>query len=662
MRQFLRYIFLFLALVAVFVLAKPLFVLVQSSELRHDVDAALVMQAMLHGLPLDLATTAYLTAPVWIGLGLALWLRLKGWRIVFKTYALVVSAALALILVGDACLYSFWNAKLDATVWSYLAQPQGALQSVSMGYALKATLCTLLVGVVLYYLQTFLFVSPKKEANAQTKDEVKPDETTNVQNKKHSLKIRNVQNKKHSLKIRIAQTVGWAVGCGLLFLLMRGGITQSTANVGMAYFSNNPFLNHAAVNPAFSLLSSTLKQGDYAKLGQFYDEAECARRFAQLHYNTESLDTPCLLRTQRPNVVIILMEGCGGTFVHAVDSLADPNVTPHLNQLAREGVVFTQMYANSFRTDRGTVCALSGCPALPNLSVMKQPSLCEKLPSIARSLKAEGYATSFLYGGDINFTNTRGYLQSTGYDQLTSVDNFPASTRHTHQWGVTDHITFDTLYHRILRLPAQPSASAKPWHIGFLTLASHEPWQVPYHRIASSPEANGMAYLDHCIGEFVARLKQTPQWQNLLLVLLPDHGLGYPSGLDDSQERKSHIPLILTGGAVKEPQRISLICNQTDLPATLLGQLGISHEQFPLSRDVLSRSYTHPSATHAWQEGIYYLDHTGISVLGLNTQPPQPLRESPTPRAQRISAAKALLQTSYRYLDHLRTEPHAQQP
>ena len=633
MRQLLRFLALFLALVAVFALAKPLFALAQAPDVRQGITLAELLQAMRHGLPLDLATTAYLLAPLWLAMEAALWTHLKGWRRAYKLYALVVSAALALTLVGDACLYSFWHTKLDATVWTYLTQPQGALQSVSMSYALKATLCTLLTGVALYYLQTLLFIAPPTPTKKSTPE-------------------------KRPIAKRLALTGGWAVGCGLLFLMMRGGITQSTANVGMAYFSNNPFLNHTAVNPAFSLLSSTLKQSDYAKLGKFYDEPERARLFAQLHYNTESLDTPSLLRTQRPNVLIILMEGCGGTFVHAVDSLASPQITPHLNRLAQEGVVFTQMYANSFRTDRGTVCALSGCPALPNLSVMKQPSLCEKLPSIARSLKAEGYTTSFLYGGDINFTNTRGYLQSTGYDHLTSIDDFPPATRHTHQWGVTDHITFDTLYQRIVHLPAHPTATERPWHIGFLTLASHEPWQVPYHRIASSPEANGMAYLDHCVGQFIGRLKQTPQWQNLLIILLPDHGLGYPSGLDDSQERKSHIPLILTGGAVKGPQRINTLCNQTDLPATLLGQLGISHHNFPLSRDVLSRTYTHPSATHAWQEGIYYMDHTGISVLGLTTQPAKPLRESPTPRAQRISAAKALLQTSYRYLDKLKTTQH----
>ena len=219
--------------------------------------------------------------------------------------------------------------------------------------------------------------------------------------------------------------------------------------------------------------------------------------------------------------------------------------------------------------------------------------------------------------------------------------------RRTHDWGVTDRIAFDTLYARIT---ARPAASARPWHIGFLTLASHEPWGVPYDRIKGDPIANSMAYLDDCIGQFVEKLRRTPQWTNTLIILLPDHGIGYPEGITDTDERKSHIPIILTGGAVREPRQIDKICNQTDLAATLLGQLGLPHEEFRLSRDVLSATYTHPSAVHTWQEGIYYKDDSGISVVNLLTHPVSTFRESPHPSARRVNAAKALLQTSYKLL------------
>ena len=43
---------------------------------------------------------------------------------------------------------------------------------------------------------------------------------------------------------------------GLLFIPIRGGFTVSTMNTGKVYFSTNQRLNHAAINPAFSLMES----------------------------------------------------------------------------------------------------------------------------------------------------------------------------------------------------------------------------------------------------------------------------------------------------------------------------------------------------------------------------------------------------------------------
>ena len=85
-------------------------------------------------------------------------------------------------------------------------------------------------------------------------------------------------------------------------------------------------------------------------------------------------------------------------------------VTPHLNGFKQEGLWFENIYANSFRTDRGQVAVMSGYPAQPVMSIMKLPHKAQTLPSIARSLQAEGYATTFTYGGDADFTNTVSYL------------------------------------------------------------------------------------------------------------------------------------------------------------------------------------------------------------------------------------------------------------
>jgi len=606
----------YITLVGCFALAKVIFMLynfASAPEMTFSEGASVIW----HGLPLDMATAGYFTAPIWLVLGIGVWVRVPGWGIGYRIYCACISILIALCLVADTCLYEFWGIKLDGTVFAYMESPEGAMNSVGGEYMLGVVVAFLLVAVGFYVLLSGALFRNKA--------------------KKHPCDV----SEKKDVRPFPATLMMLLVG-GLLFLGIRGGVGKSTANVGMVYHSEKIFLNHSAVNPVFSIISSLFKTKDFADQHNHFDEAERASQFAALQYHTSGTTVDTLLRVQRPNVLLILMEGCSGVFVHAIDSMARPDITPNLNQMANEGVAFTQCYANSFRTDRGTVCTLSGYPAFPDVSVMKVPSKCERLPSIARSLANEGYATEFLYGGDINFTNTNGYLLATGYERTLGDKDFPVEVRRTHNWGVTDHIVLDTLYQRVMRLPTE-----RPWHIACLTLASHEPWKVPYERIPEDKVLNAMAYLDDCLGNFINRLRKTPVWENTLVILLPDHGVNYPQGISDADPRKSHIPMIWTGGAIRQAKRIETLCNQTDLAATLLGQLGVNHSDFTFSRDVTADTYVHPSAVHVWNEGIYYMDESGISVLHLVSQEERVQSESPTPSQNRVNAAHAFLQTAY---------------
>ena len=278
---------------------------------------------------------------------------------------------------------------------------------------------------------------------------------------------------------------------------------------------------------------------------------------------------------------------------------------------------------------------------------MKWPEKSRSLPSLARSLRRAGYTADFLYGGDINFTNMQSYLRSTGYTRLVGDTHFSPAERLTHGWGVTDRITFRYLWND---LRSRSAASGHPWFTTFLTLASHEPWKVPYNRILGNEKANAMAYTDDCLGEFVGKLRRSPLWKNLLVVCLPDHGIGYPKGLTEADARRYHIPMIWFGGAVRRPARIKALCNQTDLAATLLGQLGLPHTDFPLSRDVTSASYTRPFAFHTYDNGFTVIDSLGYTVYDLTAS--RPVSSLSPLDAARVETGKAYLQTCYQLIDN----------
>lgn len=608
MKRFFGFLFrIFLLVMLGFAIWKPVFMLFNDAPSR-GVSAGDYLSVVLHGLPLDTATACYILAPILLLLIANTWLRIPKLYYILEGYYLVVAIIGTLILTGDTCLYSFWDYKIDATIFNYLSSPMSVANSVSAAYLTGGCAAVIIISIL-----SFLALRTATPLSFDFPSKALPS--------------------------RIKTTALAVLLGGLMFLGIRGGIGRSTANVGMVYYSSNQFLNHSAVNPVFSLFASMGKSQDFSKEGRFFSPERCDSIYSQLAFSQESTATDTLLTTRRPDILIIIMESFAGTFTGVMGNPA--GITPEFDALAREGVFFENFYATSYRTDRGVLSILSGYPAFPRASVMKQPSATRDIPSIAASLAGQGYTSSFLYGGDINFTNMQSYLRSTGYADITGDKSFTPAQRVTHGWGVTDSITFDRLFAMLSRrTPKQ-----RPWQTTFLTLASHEPWGVPYRRIPSDKKANAIAYADHCLGKFIARMKRTPEWKNLLVVVLPDHGIAYPAGLTEASPRRYHIPMLWTGGAVRGPRRIGKICAQNDLAATLLGQLGIAHKEFPFSRDVLSATYTYPSALHCFDNGLAFIDSTGATVYDLTSR--RVLTDTPTPSPRRLDLGKAMLQKAY---------------
>ncbi len=602
MKKRIAYISLyFFTVLLIFILQKPLFMLYNGS-IEKGFGFADYMQVMVHGASLDAATAGYLTAFPFLLVLISIWFRKFSLKKILYGYYILAAALISIIFVVDMALYTFWGFKLDASVFLYIDSPKEALASVSVGFILLRVLAILL----LIALNSWVLLK------------ITPSVLT-------------------ATRKRIAGTAGMLLLGGVLFIIIRGGVTESTSNIGQVYFSNEPFLNHSAVNPDFSLLSSMGKSQDFASEFNFFDEEKRAALFDGLYPTTDGDSIIQVLNTKRPNILIILMEGFGGAFVEPLGGL--PDVTPHFNRLSKEGVFFTNCYANSFRTDRGTVCTFSGYLGLPTASVMKIPAKSRTLPAIAEGLSKAGYKTDFLYGGDINFTNMKSYLLSTGYQRLTANTDFSLAEQTSNAWGVNDDITFEYLYNQLRNRKEEG-----PWHTAFLTLSSHEPFEVPYHRLEDKIP-NAFAYTDECLGKFIDRLKQTPAWKDLLVICLPDHGFYYPREGSNAMPRFYHIPLLWLGGAVKQPMQVDKIMNQTDLAATLLGQLGLEHTAFTFSRNVLGSDYKYPFAFYSFNNGFSFRDSTGVTVFDNNSG--SILFDEPEADESRLDKGKAILQTVY---------------
>ena len=548
-------------------------------------------QVVRHGLSLDLSTSLYLLIIPFLVAMVAVWADGKWTKITLRVYSIFIATMMMLAFVADTSLYPFWGFKLDASCLQYLESPTEAGASVS-GLYLTVRFVVLLIGIWLVYR---LYKCIPLWSNRP--------------------------------RYRRISTLGGVLLIPLIVIGIRGGLDESTTNIGQVYYSQDQFLNHAAVNPVFSFLASYEKTASDNTNYDYYQAEECNKLLAGL-YPTESIIGDTLLNTQRPNVVVILLESCGEIF---------QEVMPNFNHLKREGIWFSNCYGNSFRTDRGTVCALSGYPSFPTTSVMKIPKKAGTLPSIAKTLQKEGYTTSYLYGGDINFTNMRSYLIATGWEKLHWKADYTSEEQRSAEWGVRDDITFKTLFDQICA-----SDTTRHFLMGYSTLSSHEPWDVPIQKY-DDKEKNAFSYLDDCIGKFVSQLKATPYWRDLLIVMIPDHGVNYKD-IDETRQVRNHIPMLWVGGAVKAPKEIKTICNQTDLPATLLGQMGFPHGEFTFSRDVTSQNYTKPLAFHSFTNGFSIVDSTGFTVVDLNID--QVIVDQSKDSQHHMQLGKAILQVT----------------
>lgn len=560
--------------VCIFVLQKPLFMLFYKS-LYPDASCADWFSVIWHGLPLDLSLAGYLTAIPGFLFITSVWTLSKSLHRIWCGYFLFISVLISIIFTVDLGLYEYWGFRLDATpLFYFFSSPKDAVASVSIWMVLGGIVAMAVYAVVLYAVFYGILLQ-----------------------KKLLLRMKLPYRRLKVSGILLLMT-------GLLFIPIRGGFTVSTMNVGKVYFSAEQRLNHAAINPAFSLMESLAKQKDFSKQYRFMEAAEADRLFKDMlepagaggqTEETDSVLQPAdslhtLFNTQRPDVLFVILESFSSRLMTALGG--EPNIAVHLDSLSKEGVLFTNFYANSFRTDRGLVAILSGYPAQPTTSIMKYPRKTQSIPAIAGSLRKAGYGTKYYYGGDADFTNMRSYLMSSGFEDIVSDQDFPVTERLS-KWGAHDHLVFNRLLEDLKAEAAEGTAEEKTPHFRVLqTSSSHEPFEVPFRRLEND-RLNAFAYTDSCAGDFVRQFRELPQWKNTVIVFVPDHLGAYPEHIDNLSVERYRIPLLMVGGAVREPRRIDVYGSQHDIAATLLAQLALPHDEFVFSKDMLNPASPH---------------------------------------------------------------------
>lgn len=562
MKQRLLYLLrLYLYYIVFFLLAKIIF-LVFHADLTLEAGVFNTLPVFWHGLRLDLSAAAYLMLIPILLVFFSSLIRKKLFEKVMPWYNGIILVLLSIVIIGDLELYKFWGFRLDVTPLLYLKTPKDALASVSTWIIIRQ----LMIAAVLVILFVWLF-------------------------RKYIMMKDKKDYKLYELPVYLFLIA-------FLIIPVRGGVGIAPINVGSAYFSQNSYLNHAAINVFWNLGNSLVNQNGKLNKYEYFDE-NYASNLVQPYLNRNDTTESRFIHTDRPNIVLIMLESFTANVIEPLGGMKA--ITPSLNSLSGEGILFTNFYASGDRSDKGLVSILSGYPAQATYSVIKDAAKTQTMPKLPLDLKKTGYHTAFYYGGDPDFANMRSYLISAGFSEIISKEDFPSDSYNS-KWGAHDDVVFDRLLNDL-------NQAKSPFFKMIFTLSSHEPFEVPGKVVKGSESyrfLNTVHYTDSCLGDFIHKAKQTSWWSNTWVIIVADHGVRLPGNLKVHEPEKFHIPMLWIGGAVKQKLKIEKTSSQIDIPATVLNQLGLPAGQYVFSRNIFGMNR---------KTDAFYIYNNGIGMV-----------------------------------------------
>ncbi len=294
---------------------------------------------------------------------------------------------------------------------------------------------------------------------------------------------------------------------------------------------------------------------------------------------------------RRLNVVLVSVESLSAEFLGAFGN--DRGLTPNLDRLAREGLLFTRLYATGTRTVRGLEAITLSVPPTPGHSIVKRPDN-GGLFTVGEVFHEKGYEPLFVYGGYGYFDNMNAFFGGNGYTVVDRTVLEPEQIHYENIWGVADEDLFDLT----LRELDRRHATGTKFFAHVMTTSNHRPFTYPAGRIdipSKSGRDGGVKYTDWAIGHFIEEARKRPWFDDTVFVVVADH-THRGRGRTDLPIENYHIPMIVWSPRHVAPGRVETVASQIDVAPTLLGLLGFSYRSRFFGHDILRDGPAHPRA------------------------------------------------------------------
>ncbi|HRJ47092.1 MAG TPA: LTA synthase family protein [Opitutaceae bacterium] len=292
---------------------------------------------------------------------------------------------------------------------------------------------------------------------------------------------------------------------------------------------------------------------------------------------------------RRLNVIQITVESLSASFLARYGN--SEGLTPRLDALVPQALVFDRLYATGTRTDRGMEALTLSVPPTPGRSLVKRPENAG-LFTLGSVLRREGYNTAFIYGGFGYFDNMNAFFGGNGYRVVDRTAVGEEDISFANVWGACD----EDLFRWTLREADRDHAAGKLFFHFVMTTSNHRPFTYPDGRIdlpsKTSGREGGVKYTDWAIGDFLDQASTRPWFRDTVFVIVADH-CAASAGRATLPVENYHIPMLIyaPGGQIPAGQ-VDTLMSQIDYAPTLLGLLNLSYPSRFFGRDVLDPATT----------------------------------------------------------------------
>lgn len=543
----------------------------------------------LRGFGFDLAVLAWLLAPMllWAALWPSRW-RDTRWRSRLRLVIFFVLAAI--LLFGALSEWTFWeefSTRFNFIAVDYLIYTHEVIGNIVESYPVAA----LLSGVAaIAALLTWLF-RRQIQAAAAPKSQV-----------------------------------GWRLIYALLAVVLPWTAAH-LSDIDQMQYSSNAYANELAGNGLMTFAAAFKRNElDYQRFYATLPTTQVAQILGELGVEREPLSkvldpdpedseafNPARVPFKRPprNIVLISVESLSASFMGSFGN--HDGLTPRLDKLADEGMLFTRLYATGTRTVRGLEALTIGIPPIPGQSVVRRPDN-EHLASLGEILRHQGYETFFIYGGYGYFDNMNAYYAGNNYHVVDRTDFPEASVGFANVWGVADEFLFDNSLTQF----DKAYAAGKPFMAQIMTTSNHRPYTYPDGRIdIPSPggRSGAVKYTDYAIGDFIEKARKKPWFADTLFVIVADH-CASAAGKTKLPVPGYHIPLILYAPEMLKPGRNDLLTSQIDIPPTVLDVMGLPGDDHFFGQSVFEQRNGSRRAFISNYQELGYLKADKLVVLG----------------------------------------------